>query len=116
MATILNMGGHKQRQTATQPLRQIPALTLVNMHGALLRPVVAATRRTALATRSYASRPPVPQERESYEIKDPEPDYPQLPWVSRQNLPPKHWDDMLLRRNIGDTVRKKAFFVGATLT
>ena len=31
--------------------------------------------------------------------------YPQLPWQSRQNLPPLGWQDNLMRRNFGDTVR-----------
>jgi hypothetical protein len=100
----LNMSGHKQPQIATL-LTTISGLNRAKMNSALFRPVAAATRRTALATRPYASKPPVYSERSSYETQDPEPDYPQLPWVSRQNLPPKQWDDMLLRRNYGDTVR-----------
>ena len=32
-------------------------------------------------------------------------DYPRLPWVSRQTLPPKGWWDPQMRRNFGDTVR-----------
>lgn len=31
-------------------------------------------------------------------------DYPRLPWVSRQRLPPKGWWDPQMRRNFGDTV------------
>ena len=31
--------------------------------------------------------------------------YPQLPYVSRQYLPAKGWQDSLMRRNVGDTVR-----------
>ena len=31
--------------------------------------------------------------------------YPQLPWQSRQDLPPLGWQDNLMRRNFGDTVR-----------
>ncbi|TFK74103.1 hypothetical protein BDN72DRAFT_886500 [Pluteus cervinus] len=34
-------------------------------------------------------------------------DYPQLPWVSRQTLPAKGWDDPLLRRNFGDTLHEQ---------
>lgn len=78
------------------------------MHNSLLRPALAATRRVAaqraFPLRSYATQPPH-AETESYETKDPVPDYPDLPWVSRQTLPAKGWDDMLLRRNYGDTVR-----------
>ncbi|KAF7773252.1 hypothetical protein Agabi119p4_5419 [Agaricus bisporus var. burnettii] len=78
------------------------------MHSALIRPVVAGTRRAALASRSYASqRPPTYEERPSYDTTDPEPNYPQLPYVSRQHLPPKQWDDMLLRRNYGDTLHEQ---------
>lgn len=81
------------------------------MHNSLLRPALAASRRVAaqrtLTTRSYATRSPPPHaETESYEEQDPVPDYPELPWVSRQNLPAKGWDDMLLRRNYGDPVRQ----------
>ena len=47
----------------------------------------------------------------SYSTPSDEPDpqldgYPQLPWQSRQNLPPLGWDDNLTRRNFGDTVRQ----------
>jgi NADH dehydrogenase (ubiquinone) 1 beta subcomplex subunit 8 len=31
--------------------------------------------------------------------------YPQLPWISRQTLPASGWQDPLMRRNFGDTVR-----------
>lgn len=84
---------------------------LVLMHNSLLRTTLAASRRAAaqraLVTRSYAAGPPPPHaETESYEEKDPIPDYPDLPWVSRQTLPAKGWDDMLLRRNYGDPVRQ----------
>ena len=40
------------------------------------------------------------------EEPDPQLDgYPQLPWQSRQSLPPLGWQDNLMRRNFGDTVR-----------
>ena len=40
------------------------------------------------------------------EEPDPQLDgYPQLPWQSRQDLPPLGWQDNLMRRNYGDTVR-----------
>lgn len=104
---VLNMSREKQRQTATELGETNSALPLLSMHSALIRPVVAGTRRAALASRSYASqRPPTYEERPSYDTTDPEPNYPQLPYVSRQHLPPKQWDDMLLRRNYGDTVRQ----------
>lgn len=45
----------------------------------------------------------------SYSTPSEEPDpqlngYPQLPWQSRQSLPPLGWQDNLMRRNYGDTV------------
>ncbi|KXN80889.1 hypothetical protein AN958_06933 [Leucoagaricus sp. SymC.cos] len=79
------------------------------MHNALLRPALAATRRAAArhtAVRSYATQKPGP-EVPDYSSVDPVPDYPQLPWNSRQNLPAKGWDDMLLRRNYGDPLHEQ---------
>ncbi|PPQ83457.1 hypothetical protein CVT25_007048 [Psilocybe cyanescens] len=33
--------------------------------------------------------------------------YPQLPWKSRQELPPLGWQDPLYRRNFGDTLHEQ---------
>jgi len=69
------------------------------MNSLLRRAVVARQipRRSVItATRAYVA----PQE------PDPQLNgYPELPWVSRQSLPPLGWQDNLLRRNFGDTVR-----------
>lgn len=76
------------------------------MQGFLLRPIHVITRRMAVrqvVARSYATQQ---SDTESYETVDPVSDYPQLPWNSRQNLPAKGWDDILLRRNYGDPVRR----------
>ena len=69
-----------------------------------LRRVVAA--HSAARYRSLAST----NISRSYATSSEEPDpqlngYPQLPWQSRQNLPPLGWHDNLTRRNFGDTVR-----------
>jgi len=54
--------------------------------------------------RAYANAQPTTSEDES---TTPEADleYPQVPNVSRQHLPPKGWQDNLMRRNEGDAVR-----------
>ncbi|KAF8638270.1 hypothetical protein AX17_002292 [Amanita inopinata Kibby_2008] len=55
--------------------------------------------KTPDTTRSYAS---------SAEEPDPQLNgYPQLPWVSRQTLPPRGWQDELMRRNLGDTLHEQ---------
>jgi len=76
------------------------------MQGFLLRPTRVILRRMVVrkvVARSYTTHQ---SETESYETVDPVSDYPQLPWNSRQNLPAKGWDDILLRRNYGDPVRR----------
>lgn len=76
------------------------------MQGSVFRPALVAARRMAVrrvVARSYTLQQP---DAESYEVVDPVPDYPQLPWRSRQNFSAKGWDDMLLRRNYGDPVRR----------
>lgn len=98
---------HKHPST---PLRS-PQLVFPQMHNFLIRPTLAAARRAIAqraATRPYVTKPPNP-EVPDYDSVDPVPDYPELPWVSRQNLPAKGWDDMLLRRNYGDTVQLTPF-------
>jgi NADH dehydrogenase (ubiquinone) 1 beta subcomplex subunit 8 len=55
--------------------------------------------QSATQIRRYATTPPK---------QEPDPQlngYPQLPWVSRQNLPARGWQDPLMRRYFGDTVR-----------
>ena len=79
------------------------------MSSAIARRVTAAH---ALARRSPA-RPLLPASARTYASPAEEPDpqlagYPQLPWVSRQTLPPRGWQDEQMRRNFGETVR---FFV-----
>ena len=57
--------------------------------------------RQRLVCRTYAT--PVPSRPKE---KDPQlGDYPQLPDVSRQLLPPTGWWDNQMRRNFGDVVR-----------
>ncbi|KAI0925791.1 hypothetical protein AcW1_008123 [Taiwanofungus camphoratus] len=42
------------------------------------------------------------------EDEDPQLDgYPQLPYVSRQRLPARGWDDWQMRRNFGDTLHER---------
>lgn len=48
-------------------------------------------------SRSYASHP---EQEVDYDLDN----YPKLPDVSRQHLPAKGWQDMTLRRNLGDPV------------
>lgn len=60
---------------------------------------VALRRLLPISTRHSARR---------YLSSSPDPQlngYPQLPWVSRQHLPAYGWQDPLMRRNFGDTVR-----------
>lgn len=70
--------------------------------------------RRVPAVHALARRPPVrsllPASARTYASPSEEPDpqlagYPQLPWVSRQTLPPRGWQDEQLRRNFGETVR-----------
>ena len=78
----------------------------------ILRRVIAA--RSAIRHRNFTSTNIL----RSYSTPSEEPDpqlngYPQLPWQSRQNLPPLGWQDNLERRNFGDTVclsRLELFF------
>ena len=62
-----------------------------------------------LAARSAARhRSLTPTRLYSTPAEEPDPQlngYPQLPWKTRQNLPPLGWHDNLTRRNFGDTVR-----------
>lgn len=80
-----------------------PVIFRAMMNSIILRRVAArsvARHRSLTPTnilRSYST---------SSEEPDPQLDgYPQLPWQSRQNLPPLGWQDNLTRRNFGDTVR-----------
>ncbi len=71
--------------------------------GCLAARRVARPRVTYSAIRTYATA----------EEEPPLTDYPKLPDVSRQYLPPLGWQDNLLRRNHGDPVsqqkKKKSF-------
>lgn len=80
--------------------------------------------RRALAIRTLAARPPAPSSSQllcarAYATpsgQEPDPQlngYPELPFVSRQHLPPTGWQDQLERRNFGDTVNATlvSFFV-----
>ncbi|KAK2463438.1 hypothetical protein APHAL10511_004524 [Amanita phalloides] len=78
-----------------------------------MSPVIA--RRVA-AVHALARRPAVlsllPASVRSYASPAEEPDpqlagYPQLPWVSRQTLPPKGWQDEQMRRNFGETLHEQ---------
>lgn len=72
----------------------------------------AIVRRVA-AAHTVAGRPPglplLPASARPYASRAEGPDqltdYPKLPWVSRQTLPPKGWQDQQMRRNFGETVR-----------
>lgn len=56
--------------------------------------------RTAAISRSYAT----PSEERDPQLNG----YPQLPWLSNQHRPAKGWQDPLLRRDFGETVRYKS--------
>lgn len=76
--------------------------------------------RRALAARSISTRTLRPSANavRHYSTQEPDPQlngYPQLPWKSRQNLPPLGWQDSLTRRNFGDPVHKILFLKYATL-
>ena len=72
-----------------------------------------ATVRRVAAAHAVARRLPVlpllPASARPYASRAEEPDqltdYPKLPWVSRQTLPPRGWQDQQMRRNFGETVR-----------
>ncbi|KAG6910859.1 hypothetical protein DXG01_007176 [Tephrocybe rancida] len=71
---------------------------------------VSSSARRGLALRSIHSTPPyrAPATSNTKEEIDPQLDgYPQLPFVSRQNLTPHGWDDPLMRRNFGDTLHEE---------
>ncbi|KAG6821296.1 hypothetical protein H0H93_000157 [Arthromyces matolae] len=77
-----------------------------------------ALRRAALVSTSSASRSLALRSSRltlsrgastsSKEEVDPQLDgYPQLPFVSRQHLPPTGWQDPIMRRNFGDTLHEE---------
>ncbi|KAF8150788.1 hypothetical protein B0H34DRAFT_801714 [Crassisporium funariophilum] len=74
---------------------------------AILRRVLAtrsAARHRLLASTNTARQYATPSTPES----DPQLNgYPQLPFVSRQTLPPLGWQDPLTRRNFGDTLHEQ---------
>ncbi|KIL67527.1 hypothetical protein M378DRAFT_159340 [Amanita muscaria Koide BX008] len=55
--------------------------------------------RVSITARAYSS----PTEERDPQLNG----YPQLPWVSRQTLPPKGWQDEQMRRNFGDTLHEQ---------
>lgn len=57
------------------------------------------------ATRSYAAAPVSYKEGHDPQLGD----YPVLPYVNRQRLPARGWDDWQMRRNFGDPVRGASF-------
>lgn len=75
----------------------------MNVSQQILRRSVLAARCAArpggllLASRRYATE-------ESDEESTPLTDYPKVPDISRQYLPPTGWHDNLMRRNFGDAV------------
>ena len=108
---LVEIGHITARAQQPQTSRAPPSFSqqlwpFTTMQGSLFRPALVAVRRMAVrrvVARSYTLQQP---DAESYEVVDPVPDYPQLPWRSRQNFSAKGWDDMLLRRNYGDPVRR----------
>ena len=54
------------------------------------------------ATRSYAAAPVSYKEDHDPQLGD----YPVLPYVNRQRLPARGWDDWQMRRNFGDPVSR----------
>ncbi|GBE87986.1 Ndufb8, NADH dehydrogenase 19kDa subunit [Sparassis latifolia] len=75
--------------------------TIVNARAAALR---GATRPLCLSPRLRTYATPVAVKRD----EDPQlAGYPQLPYISRQLLPPKGWEDPQMRRNFGDTLHEE---------
>ncbi|KAF8737607.1 hypothetical protein AX14_012601 [Amanita brunnescens Koide BX004] len=65
-----------------------------------------------VAAHTVARRPPVLTLARPYASRAEEPDtqltdYPKLPWVSRQTLPPRGWQDEQMRRNFGETLHEQ---------
>ncbi|RDB26276.1 hypothetical protein Hypma_006703 [Hypsizygus marmoreus] len=80
--------------TTTVALRRVAAAS-----SAATRPIVLSAGRKS-HTRNYATS--------TKEEVDPQLNgYPQLPFVSRQELPALGWQDPLLRRNFGDTLHEQ---------
>ncbi|KAF8071833.1 hypothetical protein FPV67DRAFT_1667290 [Lyophyllum atratum] len=76
-----------------------------------LRRVAAATSSTSrLATLRYARQQHARTMSTSTQKEELDPQlngYPQLPYVSRQTLPPKGWWDNQMRRNLGDPLHEE---------
>jgi len=71
-----------------------------------LRRVIAArsaVRHRSLPSTSISRSYATPSEEADPQLNG----YPQLPWQSRQNLPPLGWQDNLTRRNFGDTLHEQ---------
>lgn len=82
--------------------------SLLNMHAAVLAARRVAGRRTPalsiarVQARSYAAPVPYAKEDDDPQLAD----YPRLPAVSKQTRPARGWEDMQMRRNFGEPVRK----------
>ncbi|TFK49958.1 hypothetical protein OE88DRAFT_1719366 [Heliocybe sulcata] len=71
-----------------------------------------ALRLSSTSLRTFSNVParqhPVPAPYKYPEMEDPQLNgYPRLPYVSRQYLPPRGWDDPQMRRNFGDTLHEQ---------
>ncbi|KZT29751.1 hypothetical protein NEOLEDRAFT_1084521 [Neolentinus lepideus HHB14362 ss-1] len=76
------------------------------------RPSRAWRHAPSASSRTFSNVParqhPVPATYKNPEMDDPQLNgYPRLPYVSRQYLPPKGWDDPQMRRNFGDTMHEQ---------
>jgi NADH dehydrogenase (ubiquinone) 1 beta subcomplex subunit 8 len=70
-----------------------------------------------LAARRLILRRPAATLTRTYTQKEVDPQlngYPQLPNDSKQSLSPYGWWDIQMRRNFGDTVQQKSFFIEKT--
>ncbi|KAF8643228.1 hypothetical protein AX16_009118 [Volvariella volvacea WC 439] len=82
--------------SSTFPLRRVAGAHRQLLSKRIVTATVSATPSTCRRSHSTSEEP------------DPQLNgYPQLPWVSRQNLPAKGWQDMLLRRNFGDPLHEQ---------
>ncbi|CCM00105.1 uncharacterized protein FIBRA_02132 [Fibroporia radiculosa] len=75
--------------------------TVITARASGLRTVLRASR-AALALRSYAT-PAAVKEDDDPQLAD----YPRLPYISRQRLPARGWDDWQMRRNFGDPLHEQ---------
>jgi NADH dehydrogenase (ubiquinone) 1 beta subcomplex subunit 8 len=78
-----------------------PLTSSTTMQAARRAPRALALVRTQPFARTYATPVAYHQQEVDPQLNG----YPQLPYINRQRLPAKGWDDPQLRRNFGDTVR-----------